>query len=370
VRWPFVVAGSLLALGAAAVPLLVPRLVCGGIGAGLLAFGLGLAPASALFAACGFGGCAALVGRGPRGDLDSYASLAEIGAAIVLTALLMVWRRGTLSAPGPRWAGALGVLLAFAGFCAAAHAAGLAGEHARWSASIVASPVLAFALAGGASRERTLALLAAFVALRSPERCGWLAAPAALGLALVAAEALESAPREARALGAAACALLAALALAGNPQAPVAAAGEPLDAQDEWVQWRKSGELQYAVEVDVRAPVASVILALVSEEDGRRVEIPMQRAGTRFTHARVPAAHLRHPAWSVQLELLGSGGAQVGLRVIDRLVLPQAPAFSPALAAFFAAALLLCFVRAGGARLALAAALLAAAHAVWLYARA
>jgi len=369
-RWPFVVAGALLALGAAAVPLLVPRLVCGGIGAGLLAFGLGLAPASALFAACGFSGCAALGGRGPRGDPDSYASLAEIGAAIVLTALLVVWRRGTHSAPGPRWAGALGVLLAFAGFCAAAHAAGLAGEHARWSASIVASPVLAFALVGGVSRERTLALLAAFVALRLPERCGWLAAPAALGLALVAAEALESAPREARLLGAVACALLAALALAGNPQAPVAAAGEPLDAQDEWVQWRKSGELQYAVEVDARAPIASVLLVFVSEADGRRIERPMQRSAQRFTHAPVRRAQLRDPAWSVQLELLGPAGAQVGLRVIDRLLLQQAPALSSGLALFFAAALILCFVRAGGARLALAAALLAAAQSAWLYVRA
>jgi hypothetical protein len=372
VRWPFVVAGSLLAL-------CVPQLVCGGIGAGLLAFGLGLGPASALFAACGFAGCAALGGRGPRGDLDSYATLAEIGAAIVLVTLVAVWRRGTQMAPGPRGAGALGILLALAGFAAAAHAAGIAGESARWSVALVASPVIAFAFAGfvsgtGELRARTLvqafALLASYLALRMPERCALLAAPGALGLALVAADGLQSAPREARALGAAACALLATIALVGNPQAPIAAAGQPLDAQDEWVHWQKSGELAYTVEVDKRVPVASVLLVFVSEADGRRIERPMQRSAERFTHLPVRRAHLRDPAWSVQLELLGPAGAQIGVRVIDRLVLPQAPALSTGLALFFAAALVLCFVRGGGARLALVAALLAAAQAAWLYVRA
>ena len=350
-RWPLVAVGSLLALG-------VPHLVSGGIGAGLAALGLGLAPATALFAACGYGGCATLLGRGPRGDLDSYASLAEIGAAIVLAAMLAVWRRGTRAAPGPRGAGALGILLALAGFCFAAHAAGLKGESARWSASLVSSPVLAFALAGCASRERTLALLAAYVALRLPESCGWLAGPAALALALVAAEALETAPREARALGATACALLAALALLGNPQTPVAAAGEPLDAQDEFVQWRRTGEFEYAVVLDPRAPVSRALLVFVSESDGQRVERPVR------------AAQLRDPAWRVQLELFGPTGAQAGVRVIDRVILPQAPALSPALGAFLAAALILCFVREGGARLALVAALLAAAQSAWLYVRA
>jgi len=378
-RWSLVVAGSLLALGAAAAPLLLPRLVCGGIGAGLLAFGLGLAPASAIFAACGFAGCAALAGKGPRGDLDSYASLAEIGAALVLAGLVAVWRRGSAMAPGPRGAGALGILLALAGFAAAAHAAGIAGESARWSVALVASPVIAFAFSGcvsgsGELRGRTLvqalALVASYLALRMPERLGMLAAPGALGLALVAADGLQSAPREARALGAAACALLATIALVGNPQAPIAAAGEPLDAEDQWVQWQKAGELAYTVEVDERVPVASVVLAFVSEADGRRVEWPMQRSAERFTHALVRREHLRDPAWSVQLELLSPAGAQVGLRVIDRLVLAQAPALSPALVLFFAAALILCFVRGAGARLALVAALLAAAQSVWLYVRA
>jgi len=276
----------------------------------MLARGLGLAPATALFAACGFAGSAVLAGRGPRGDLDSYASLAEIGAAVALVALVSVWRRGAGAAPGPRWAGALGILLALAGFCAAAHAAGIAGESARWSVGWVASPVLAFAFAGLFSREgrlgarelvQALAVLASFLVLRMPERCSLLAAPAALALALVAGDGLEAAPREARALGASACALLAALALAGNPQVPVAAAGEPLDAQDQWVQWQKLGELAYTVEVDERVPVASVVLAFVSEADGRRIEWPMQREalakGARFTHARIHAARFRDPAW-------------------------------------------------------------------------
>jgi hypothetical protein len=140
------------------------------------------------------------------------------------------------------------------------------------------------------------------------------------------------------------------------------------------VQWHKPGELAYTVEVDERVPVASVVLAFVSEADGQRIEWPMQRealaARARFTHARIHAARFRDPAWSVRLELLGRDGAQTGVRVIDRLVLPQAPALSPGLALFFAAALLLCFVRGGGVRLALVAALLASAQAFWLYARA
>lgn len=367
-----VAVGTLCALGAVLLPWLVPRLVLAGFGAWMLARGLGLAPSSALFAAVGYAGSAVLAGRGPRGDLDSYATLAEIGTALAFFALLSVWRKGAHAAPGPRWAGALGVLLALAGFGFAAHAAGFAGESARWSACFVASPVIAFALAGCASRERALVLLAAFLALRLPERCGWLAAPAALALTLVAAEALESAPRASRLLGAAACVLLAALAFVGNPRLAVAGAGEPLDAQDQWVQWHKARELDYTVEVDARVPVANVVLAFVSERDRRRVEFPMQRealpAGARFTHARLRAAQLRDPSWSVQLELFGKQGAQTGVRVIDRLVLPQAPAFSPGFAAFLAAALLLCCVRGGAARLALVAALLAAAQGAWLYA--
>ncbi len=378
-RWSLVVAGALLALGTALLPQLPPRLALGGIGAWMLARGLGLASAPALFAAAGFAGSAALAGRSPRGDLDSYASLAEIGAAIALVALVSVWRRGAGAAPGPRWAGALGILLALGGLAAAAHAAGIEGESARWSVSLIASPVLMFACAGffsaagelrGRGLVQALALCASFLALRLPERCGMLAAPAALGLALVAADGLAAAPREARALGAAASVLLAALALAGNPQEPLANAGEPLDAQDQWVQWQKTDELAYTVEVDARVPVASVVLAFVSEADGRRLERPMQRSATKFTHAPVRRAHLRDPAWSVQLELFGRDGAQIGVRVIDRLVLPQAPAFSPGLAAFLAAALLSCCVRGGGARLALVAALLAAAQSAWLYARA
>jgi len=376
-RWYLVALGCALALGTMLLPGLAPRLATAGIGAWLAAFGLGLSPATALFCAAGHAGSCALLGIGPRGDLDSYASFAEIGTAIVLFVLISAWRRGAQAVPGPRWAGALGILLALAGFCAAAHAAGFAGESARWSACFVASPVLAFACAGlvgrGGLLVRALAPLAAYLALRLPEHLEWLAAPAALGLALVAGDALESAPRAARMLGAAASGVLATLALLGNPPTPVAAAGEGLDAQDEWVQWRKTGEIAYTVDVDARVPVADVVLAFVSETDGRRLERPMRREalanGARFTHARMRAAHLRDSAWKVELELLGPGGAPTGVRVIDRLVLPQAPALSPALAGFLAAAWLLCLVRGGSVGLAIAATLLTAAQAAWLYAR-
>jgi len=377
-RWYLVALGSALALGSMLCPGLAPRLASAGIGAWVAAFGLGLSPATALFCAAGHAGSCALLGFGPRGDLDSYASFAEIGTGLATLALVLAWRRAAEPAPGPRWAGALGILLALAACFWSARRAGFEGDSARWLPILVAAPVSAFAMAGffsetGVLRGRrcvqALTLVATLLALRFPDRCELAAAPAALGLALCAGDALEAAPRAARLLGAAAGLLFAALALVGNPPTPVAAAGEALDAQDELVRWRKTGELAYTVEVDARVPVADVALAFVSERDGLRVERPMQRSGDRFTHGPVRRAQLRDPAWSVQLELLGPAGAQVGQRVIDRLVLPQAPGLSPALLGFLLAALCLAFVRGGSARLAIAAALLTAAQAAWLYQR-
>jgi hypothetical protein len=385
-RWILVAAGAALALGAAQCPWLAARLALAGIGAWMLGKGLGLASATALFSAVAYLGSGALLAFGPRGDLVSYPSLAEIGTLLATLALVRTWRRAAPDSSGPRWAGALGILLALCACFWCARAAGLASESSRWLPLLVASPVLAFAGAGLAAEKGVLrgrgvlqaaTLGALFAAVHYPDRCALVAAPAALGLALCAGDGLEAAPRAARALGAACCALLAILALGAGGPAPLAASGEPLDGQEAWVSWHRlaalPGELAYEVEVDARVPVAAVVLAFVSETDGRRVEWPMQRAaipaGARFTHAPVRRAHFRDPAWSVELELVGQQGLQIGKRVIDRLVLPQAPALSPALLGFLAAALLLCATRAAGARLALAAALLAALQAAWLYAR-
>lgn len=376
----------MLALGAAGLPWLVPRLALAGVGACMLARGLGLAPATALFAAAGYLGSGALLGLGPRGDPDSYASFAEIGTGIATLALVLAWRRTTPPAPGPRWAGALGILCALAACFWSARRAGFENESARWLPVWLAAPVLAFALAGfvaeeGVLRGRTLvqalALLAAVLALRFPDRCALAAAPAALGLALCAGDALETAPRGARALGGAACVLLAGLALAAGEPVATWTLPEPIDAQDEWVRWQprvaRAGELAFEVEVDARVPVAAARLVFQScGEQERRIEYPLLRealpGGARFTHAPVALASLREPAWSVRLELLGPQGTQTGERVIGALLLPRAPGCSWSFLAFALAGLLLLAARGPTWRVALAGTLLVAAQAVWLYA--
>jgi hypothetical protein len=374
-RGSLVAAGSALALGAAQLPWLPARLALAGIGAWLAASGLGLAPATALFSAAGYLGSGALLVYGPRGDPASYASFAEIGTGIAALALLLAWRRASPPAPGPRWAGALGVLLAL----------GACTFGARWLGVWLAAPVALFALAGlaadagvlrGRNLVQALALFAAVLALRFPDRCGLAAAPAALGLALCAGDALEAAPRAARALGAAAFVLLAATSLYAGRSEPTAALPESLDEQDQWVRWRerpsRAGTLAWDVEVDARVPVAAVRLVFLSTgEEARRLEYPMERealsGSARFAHAPVALAGLPEAAWSVRLELLGPQGQQTGERVIGALLLPRAPPFSPALLGFVLAALCLAFARAPAARVALAGCALVAAQACWIY---
>ncbi|MBK7641733.1 MAG: hypothetical protein IPJ19_01570 [Planctomycetes bacterium] len=386
-RWSLVAAGCALALGSALLPWPEARLALGGIGAFVCARALGLAAATGAFVAAGYAGSAALAWIGPRGDHASYASFAEIGTGMATLALLLAWRRTNPPAQGPRWAGALGILFASGACFWSARSSAPDGQASGWFTVFVAAPVWVFALAGCASaagvlRRRGLVQLAALVAtllaLRYPAGCALTAPVGALALALCAGDALESAPRAARTLGAAVFALLAALAWSGLAAPPGAGGGEPLDTHDEWVQWQRlpalPGTLAYAVEVDARVPVASVVLACVGEDDGRRVEWPMRRealpAGARFTHAPVRLARLAERGWRVELELFGKNGERTGVRVIDRLVLPQAPAFSFGLLAFVLAGLLCAgLLRSAAARTALAAALCSAAQAVWFYAR-
>jgi hypothetical protein len=167
------------------------------------------------------------------------------------------------------------------------------------------------------------------------------------------------------------------LALFGAGPAPRSALPEPLDAQDQWVRWQQlpaaHRALAWEVEVDERAPVASVVLVFQScGEPERRVEVPLQRepraGGARFTHAPVARARLPESAWSVRLELFGPAGTRTGERVIGALLLPRAPGFSPALLGFLLAALCLASVRGPVARTAQAGTALLVGQALWLYA--
>jgi hypothetical protein len=385
--WSLVAAGSLLALGAAALPWLVPRLVLSGLGAWLAGSALGLPRVTALFSACGYSGSAALLELGPRGDPASYTSLAEIGTGIATVGLVLAWRSNRLSASGPRWAGGLGVLLALAACYWSACHAGFESDSARWLPALVPTSVALFALAGfcseaGVLRGRAvlqfLTLAATVCALRLPDLCAACSIPAALGLALCAGDALESAPRASRALGGAAFVLLAALALWVNAPEPIIRPSERQDAQVEWVRWRPSlvpnGLLSWEVEVDARVPVTDIVLVLASAgESGRRLEYPMRReaieGGARFTHAPIARAHLRECSWTAKLELIGAQGTQIGERVIGTLLLPQAPGLSLAFSCFLLAGLCLLCMRGSSVRSAWAGTLLAATQAAWLYAR-
>ncbi len=401
------VAGLVLVLAALVDPGL-ERCAFAAAGAGLTGWALGLGLLPALVAGLGWAGSGALVLGAGRAGEGTPIPLAVLGALLLLAALVLSWRRAQEApAVGPRWAGALGVLLALGGTASFALRQGLpgelclalvpdllhtprqgafrgAGEFGSWARASLAVPVLLFALASlfsatGALRARAPLQLATLLACAAGVRWSWCAAPGALGLALCAGDGLQRSSRAARALAAAAFALLVLLAFATLERDPPAARVE-LDTPDEWVRWRPlaPGRDPLHYEVQTRAGwVESVELVCVRRDaEGAALSErrwPLQRDAaeprSRFTHAPIPLAALGRGAWSVELEvaLAAPHGTGTGRRVIDAVALPRAPQLSGALLGFALAALCaLALAQVSARSAALLACALVLLQAVWL----
>lgn len=342
------------------------RAALGCAGAGLVARGLGLSGWAAGLAALGFAGSGALsFGIGASG---SAPDLVLLGALCVLAALLRAWRASEAATPPRlRWAGALGVLLGLAGCVLLAQARGVAceralalvpdlfhapaaggfrgeGRFAEWVRLFVAAPVWLFALSSAASQRGVLRArgglqLATLASLALAPSVPVLQLPAALGLSLCAGDGLARSAPAARALAAAAFALLVLLAVASVPPERAGPRTE-LDWPDDWLSWSAvpasnalAWEFQARPGWFPRLEIECVRHA--GEQSTLELRVPLERTAAagveRWSHAPIALAELGRGRWSfeVPLQLSEARGLARGRRVIGALDLPREPSLTP-----------------------------------------
>jgi hypothetical protein len=354
----------------------------------LLARRLGLGRTAAGFTGLSFGGSAAVVlgapaGRSPAPELD----LVQVGLVLVVVALVLGWRR----APAPGWLGRVSIPCVAALLLAVAWAFGAPwlavvhgaagrpdaggyvgfGDHDLRVAPWVTTATLTFALASALSTEGRLVGRAAIAALGL---IAWLAAvgggvpvgaaslPAALFLALLAGDGLESAPRRARAVAVLTVAGLS-LWVTGADDPLLDRPTVPGDPPDELVilttppASRKGVvlDLSLAGRIHADVPAADVRVFAERERGGAferapaAIEVETTRgARGELSFRSAASTQLTSDTWRWAIEVLGEDGEVIGARATRSFAVVHEPLPDPfTLLALAGLALVAAFARAG-----------------------